>query len=354
MLQYFQKEAERQKLQKQKQNNVPVQQTQAQKQSKKKDRRDGPYLTHKNISDIIRRATNLDLTVNRLDYYAAALTHKSFFRQSTMSDYNTVNDIFEQKQNMTQAIVVGTFERPEFLGDAILSLCITDYIYHMFPNSDEGFLTKLRSIMVQSDACIRYTKFLGLDKLLQASPETLRKIRANENPKIYEDIFEAFLAALYKDFNTVAEGVGFYRVRQFLYGLLRRVYGNEKNILGLLQQRNNYKDLILQDFQNCGWPQPRYYDVPAHAFPIEEERKGRFYQCVYVPSNPKASSFDICGSHDDPYIFYVSNQNMKICIGWGDTKKQAQQHASSVALAILKTMRKRHKMNFRRIDIVFS
>ena len=350
MLQYFQKEAERQKLQKQKQNNAPV-------LSSKKSGSSGPKsgLSHRQISDIIRRATNLDLTVNRLDYYVGALTHKSFFRQQNMlSACNSVNDIFEQKNNMTQTIVVGTFERPEFLGDSILSLCITEYIYHMFPNADEGFLTKLRSIMVQSDACIRYAKFLGLDKLLQASPETLRKIRANENPKIYEDIFEAFLAAMYLDFNCVAEGIGFYRVRQFLHGLLQRVYGNEKNILGLMQQRDNYKDIILQDFQNCGWPQPRYYDVPTSDVPSEEEKKGRFYQCIYVPSNPKVSSFDICGSHDDPHTFYVVGQNMKMCVGWGDTKKQAQQHASSVALSTLRTMRKRHKLNFRKIEFSFS
>ena len=351
MLQYFQKEAERQKLQKQKQNNAPVSSSEKSSTQKKSHH----SLSHKQISDVIRRATNMDLTINRLDYYVGALTHKSFFRQQDKQNtVRSVNDIFEQKHNMTQTIVVGTFERPEFLGDAILSLCITEYIYHMFPDADEGFLTKLRSIMVQSDACIRYTKFLGLDKLLQASPETLRKIRANETPKIYEDIFEAFLAALYLDFNCIAEGIGFYRVRQFLHGLLRRVYGNEKNILGLMQQKDNYKDLILQDFQNCGWPQPRYYNVPAHASPPEEEKKARFYQCVFVPSNPKVDTFVICGSHDDPYEFYVVGQNMKMCIGWGDTKKQAQQHASSVALGTLRTMRKRHKMNFRKIAIVFA
>ena len=89
-------------------------------------------------------------------------------------------------------------ERLEFLGDSVLSIIVSDYIYKNFPNLPEGQLTRLRASLVCEKTLCEFSKKLEVgDFLLLGKGE-----RANggaTRPSILADAFEAILAAIYLD-----------------------------------------------------------------------------------------------------------------------------------------------------------
>lgn len=89
-------------------------------------------------------------------------------------------------------------QRLEFLGDAVLELVLTSYIFDKCPDSDEGVLTKIRSYLSNEEANTDYTRKLELDKLLLLGKGE-DAANGRNKPSLLGDLFEAFLGALYCD-----------------------------------------------------------------------------------------------------------------------------------------------------------
>ena len=89
-------------------------------------------------------------------------------------------------------------ERLEFLGDAVLSIVVSDYIYRNCPNLPEGELSKLRASLVCEKSLCRFAKKLGLGKYLKLSKGE-RNLNGQERPSILADAFEAVIASIYLD-----------------------------------------------------------------------------------------------------------------------------------------------------------
>ncbi|MEG2709284.1 MAG: ribonuclease III, partial [Vagococcus sp.] len=89
-------------------------------------------------------------------------------------------------------------ERLEFLGDAVLELIISEYLYHHFQDLPEGKLTKLRATIVCEDSLAKFAKECGFDAHIR-----LGKGEENSNGRnrssLLCDLFEAFLGALFID-----------------------------------------------------------------------------------------------------------------------------------------------------------
>lgn len=89
-------------------------------------------------------------------------------------------------------------ERQEFLGDAVLELVITDFLYNKFPEMDEGELTSLRSALVNADTCAAVATKLGANEfLLLSKGETKDTGRARQF--ILANTLEAVIGAIYVD-----------------------------------------------------------------------------------------------------------------------------------------------------------
>lgn len=86
-----------------------------------------------------------------------------------------------------------SYERLEFLGDAVLELIVSDYLYKE-KHLEEGTMTKMRSSYVCEAACYTYAKALGLEDYVR-----LGSGEVEANVTILADVFEAFVAALYLD-----------------------------------------------------------------------------------------------------------------------------------------------------------
>ncbi|GAB3069858.1 ribonuclease III [Salinicoccus sesuvii] len=99
-------------------------------------------------------------------------------------------------------------ERLEFLGDAVLELMVSDYIYERFPKLPEGDLTKLRANIVCEPSLVVFAEKLKMHPMILLGRGE-EKTGGRERPSIVSDTFEAFLGALYLDRGSEA-------ARQFL------------------------------------------------------------------------------------------------------------------------------------------
>lgn len=85
-------------------------------------------------------------------------------------------------------------ERLEYLGDAILSCIVADFLFKRFPFKDEGFLTEMRSKIVNRSQLNKLSRKLGLDKFILAKVDV-----GNRSNSIKGNAFEAFIGAMYLD-----------------------------------------------------------------------------------------------------------------------------------------------------------
>lgn len=109
--------------------------------------------------------------------YEIAFTHSSYATLHNL-DYN--------------------YERLEFLGDSVLGMIVSEYLYKKFPNYEEGELTKKRSNFVCQNALIYYSQKLKLNDYIRVSDLEVR-LTKNELLSISADVFESFLGAIFID-----------------------------------------------------------------------------------------------------------------------------------------------------------
>jgi ribonuclease III len=89
-------------------------------------------------------------------------------------------------------------QRLEFLGDAVLELCVTDWLFRSYPDADEGDLTRRRAQVVNADALAEFARHVGIDQALRLG----RGAEANglrQSKNVLADAVEALLACAYLD-----------------------------------------------------------------------------------------------------------------------------------------------------------
>jgi ribonuclease-3 len=84
-------------------------------------------------------------------------------------------------------------ERLEYLGDAVLGAIVAEYLFQVFPFKDEGFLTQVRSRIVNRTQLNKLAVKLGFDKLIKSD------LKGNHASSMCGDAFEAFIGAVYLD-----------------------------------------------------------------------------------------------------------------------------------------------------------
>ena len=101
-----------------------------------------------------------------------------------------------------------SYERLEFLGDSVLSLCVTTELYRRYPGYAEGHLARLRAYVVSRATCAKVATRLGLGKMLAEiagrgrDPGEVRQLSTNQN--VLADLTEALIGALYVTFGYEA------------------------------------------------------------------------------------------------------------------------------------------------------
>lgn len=192
-----------------------------------------------------------------------------------------------------------TFEHPEaphnqrleFLGDAVLEILISEYLFHLLPKSMEGELTKLRAAVVCEPALAQVARRLGLgDALRMGRGEELSGGR--DRPSVLADAFEAFLGAMYLD-------RGIEVTRRFLMGHLGGLV--QDAIAG--KAEHDYKTRLQEILQRKS-PEPIRYAIMREEGP----------------------------DHNKLFTAGVFYRGEALGEGTGRTKKEAEQYAAREAL----------------------
>ena len=125
------------------------------------------------------KMTELNLQYNNVELYQQAFSHSSF-----INDFN-MNRLEHN-------------ERLEFLGDAVLELTVSRYLFDKYPELPEGNLTKMRATIVCEPSLVIFAKKIRLNDLIllgKGEEKTGGRLR----PSLVSDAFEAFVGALYLD-----------------------------------------------------------------------------------------------------------------------------------------------------------
>ncbi len=205
--------------------------------------------------------------------YEIALIHKSASKQD--SQQNWVNN-----------------ERLEYLGDAILGAIIAEFLYNRYPNKDEGFLTQMRSKLVNRSFLTELTYKIGLNNYIKSNTNS-----TTENSHIYGDALEAIIGAFYLD-------KGYYATKQFI---IKKLLPEHVDLTTIQSTNTNFKSQLIE------WSQKVKKEISF-------ETTEHLANDVHKPS----------------FISKVILDEEVISKGDGSSKKEAQQNASEKALKNLK------------------
>jgi len=198
-------------------------------------------ITCKDVEEILKKC-DINIKIQKLELYKQAFTHKSYVKvDKTNISYNEIlldDNIVDLQKNSN--------ERFEFLGDSIIGHTICQYLYQRYYYRDEGFLTRLKTKLVDRKRLAIFARFLNLGDFILISNH-MENIHGRNTNKILEDIFESFICALDMEF-------GFDLSKKFLINILEK----NVNFAELLYLDENYKDRLMQFFQHKGYEPPTY------------------------------------------------------------------------------------------------
>lgn len=197
--------------------------------------------------------------VNNLDYFITATTHKTYSLDVSEEEYNTIKEMYYLNYPDSNYVFIQNtnYERLEFIGDSIIKPILTDYITSYFINQNEGFLSKLRSRLEKTQFFSNLTKLLNLKDYILISRQYEETDTRNTNLSIMEDVFEAFIGALYLDAKEQRDcGYAFKVIHDLIYNIFESDTFNLD--LRKMSIDDNYKDK-LNSFCNMNkLPQPVY------------------------------------------------------------------------------------------------
>jgi ribonuclease-3 len=162
-------------------------------------------------------------------------------------------------------------ERLEYLGDSILSTIVAEYLFQKYPNSNEGFLTKMRSKIVKRKTLNRIADDMGIDVVLQNNNDT----RLSDSMK--GNALEALVGAIYLE-------KGFDKTKEIV---VKKILRRHLNIQELEDNDDNYKSQLLEFCQKNG------NDIDYRVIErFKMDNRDRFKIAVYVNGKEIANGED--------------------------------------------------------------
>ena len=224
------------------------------------------FFTKKDLSNIFSFHQMTDVIPNNPNIYRIAFVHKSY---CTMKNDDFVRG---NKHCPDDCIPLQeqSYERLEYLGDAILGMVIANYLYQRYPDQNEGFLSKMRTKIVNGKMLGYLSSKIGFNKFAIISKQ-VETSNGRNNYKIMEDIFEAFIGALYLDYQSEDDEVilpkniklspmtvvGYYVVESWLIYIIE----NYIDFSELIRVKNNYKDMLTSHMQNYLQDIPQFKEI---------------------------------------------------------------------------------------------
>jgi len=164
-------------------------------------------------------------------------------------------------------------ERLEYLGDAILSAIVAEYLFKKFPLKDEGFLTEMRSKIVNREQLNKLVSKLGIERFIRVGNDSQNAVPKN----LYGDTFEAIVGAIYLD-------KGYLACKKTI---INRIVKMHYDIDELVSAHVNYKSLLLE------WSQFEKNKVEFRSSTLFTKNRIRQYKVeIFIDDFPYASAVD--------------------------------------------------------------
>ncbi len=215
------------------------------------------------------------LTPSNLALYKLATLHSSIGKEIDNNGFKESN------------------ERMEYLGDAVLGAAVADYLFKKFPFKDEGFLTEIRSRIVNREALNMLARKIGVGNIVQydAKNSHLQQV-------ILGNTLEAIVGAIYLD-------KGFLRCKKFV---IDKLIAPNYDLDALINSDSNFKSKIIE------WAQREGKDVKFEILDVKKSRNHKeFTARVIVDKEPMGT-------------------------GYGNNKKKAEQDAALKTCELLKLL----------------
>jgi ribonuclease-3 len=207
-----------------------------------------------------------NINYKNINLYRVAFVHKSYCTMKN-TDFDKSNIKCPNNCLPLQDI---SYERLEFLGDSLLGMIVASYLYNRFPDQNEGFLSKIRTKIVNGKMLGYLSDKIGFPKFAIISKQ-VEDANGRINYKIMEDIFEAFIGALYLDFQTSEDdvimpdnikitpmsGAGYYIVESWIIYIIE----NYIDFSELIIVKNNYKDMLVSHMQHYLQDMPQFKEL---------------------------------------------------------------------------------------------
>jgi ribonuclease-3 len=174
-------------------------------------RKNGKYLEDKR-EFASRLKIILGFTPGNLELYEIAFIHRS--ATFTLPDGKKVNN-----------------ERLEYLGDAVLDAILSDYLFEKFPDANEGFLTKIRSRIVNRDVLNQLAISMGINKILVSK---INSVHITKN--LYGNAFEALIGSVFLD-------KGFKKTKKLF---IKNVLNKYLDLNLIIKTDSDYKSLVFE------------------------------------------------------------------------------------------------------------
>ena len=299
-------------------------------------------ITQQEVEEILTRY-GIGLPVSNFQLYRRAFVHQSYVRRPALENAQNNIEIVPKPADCLP-LHTKSNERLEFVGDGILE-CITKYyLYRRFPKENEGFMTEKKIALVKNEAIGKLAYEMGLHKWVVLSKNAESK-QIRTNLKKLGCLFEAFLGAMFLDFNHLKvhdedgwfdsiflTGPGFQLVQIFI----ENVFEKHVDWMNLIQNDDNYKNILQVRIQKEFKVTPHYMDVTEHN--ADTGYHMGVYLCLGQPA------FGLRHHHSTPFSgftgFQAIHQKMStdgrvfVFLGEGQhkIKKKAEQMACEMAL----------------------
>jgi ribonuclease-3 len=197
-------------------------------------------------------------------------------------------------------------EECEFAGDSLLGCIVALYLYERYAGKGEGFLTRLRTRIVNNKMLGTLAKKMGFEPWIIVSRHVEEVcVGGRSNLRLLGSMFEAWIYALYMNYGSENPGAGFVIVKKFITTVMQK----HVNFVELITDDNNFKDQLLRFFQSKFHQPPRYKEVE-----------------VVGPPHDRIFTMGVI----DP-----SNEAKVVAKATARNKKVAEQEASRLALVAL-------------------
>lgn len=269
------------------------------------------------VQRIFHRYNTDHIVIKDVNWYRKALTHRSYCTRK--------NENFLQGNSQCPADCLPLQEESneclEFLGDAVLGAVVGAYLKERYPDENEGFLTRMRTKLVNGNMLSEMSRMAGLDRYVIISKQ-IEENNGRRSKNILEDCFEAFVGAIFEDGDR---GEQFNRARDWLEAFVEE----HIDFTELITQNSSYKDSLCKYFQHAFRCMPRFVDVES---PHQQNAPPDITNNGEMINTHPPSSFSSTGGGE--FTVCIKNKdNVVVGKGSGSTKKMAENAASKRALA---------------------